>query len=484
MTSAAPNSEFSHEFERDTIALLLRSEGLLAQLRPVLRAEHFTHPAHVDFVGIILNFYQHYQRRPNEDEFINQVALILEPMKEDKKEEYLRVLEDILTREPSFGDDYAADKATEFCRYRAMATAVLESADIVRKRGDYSQIGEKVSAALAVGSGDGQLDTVVLSEIEMKSVEWLWKDKFPKRKLSLLVGNTSAGKSYFTTMMMARVSQGKPWPTEPSFRVERGSVILLTAEDDLEDTVAPRIAYHKGDLSKVIAIQGTRVRGETKWFDLAADAKRLEEKIKEIGDVRLIIIDPVTSYVGPTVDTHRDRDVRGMLNPLVALAMRQDVAILGIVHLNKSQDLQAIYRVSGSMAFVAAARAVWLVAQDKADPELRHFAPMKCNLTARPVGFSFRIQDDQVVIDLQSSPPDVEELTDSRKPRPAKKIEEAKSFLREILKDGPMLAKEVTRAAKMEDITERTLKDAREQLRVRSAKGCGVNLGWSWYLAE
>ena len=127
---------------------------------------------------------------------------------------------------------------------------------------------------------------------------------------------------------------------------------------------------------------------------------------------------------------------------------------------------------------------MWLIARDKTDPELRHFAPMKCNLIARPVGFSFRIQGDQVVIDTQSSSPDVEELTDSRKPRPAKKIEEAKSFLREILKDGPMPAKEVIRAAKMEDIAEKTLKNAREQLGVRSTKGRSVNLGWSWHLPD
>jgi len=481
MTSAASNSEFSHEFERETCASLLRSERLLAQLAPVLRAEHFTHPAHKDFIRTILDFYHHYQRRPNEDEFIEQVALILEPMNDDnKKEEYMRVLEDILTREPSFGDDYAADKATEFCRYQAMVTAINESAEIVRKGRDYSQIGEKISAALTIGSGS-ELDTVTLSEVEMKSVEWLWKEKIPKSKLTLLVGDPNVGKSFFTTMMMAHVSQGRPWPTEPSFRVEKGSVILLTAEDGLEDTVAPRIANHNGDLSKVVVIRGTRVgRGEVRWFDLVADLKHLENEIERIRDVRLIIIDPVSAYIGAKIDTHRERDVRGALSPLAALAERRNVSIVGVVHMNKSQDLQAIYRVSGSMAFVAAARAVWLIARDKEESARRHFVALKYNLIEKPIGFSFEIRDGQVVIDTQSSPPDVEELVGATKPHSPEKLAEAEKFLKEILKSGPMPAKKVVHTAKLEGIAEDTLRRAKKRLGITSIKCQQEDGEWVW----
>src|SRR5258707_1089349 len=72
--------------------------------------------------------------------------------------------------------------------------------------------------------------------------------------------------------------------------------------------------------------------------------------------------------------------VRKMLQPLIDLAARYKTAIVGITHLNKSIGQQAQYRTMGSLAFSAAARAVWGLAQDRDDPERRLLLPIKNNL--------------------------------------------------------------------------------------------------------
>ena len=45
----------------------------------------------------------------------------------------------------------------------------------------------------------------------------------------------------------------------------------------------------------------------------------------------------------------------------------------------------------GSVAFAAAARAVWLVCRDKARPDRRLFLPLKLNLAAEPTGLAFTV---------------------------------------------------------------------------------------------
>jgi RecA-family ATPase len=71
-------------------------------------------------------------------------------------------------------------------------------------------------------------------------------------------------------------------------------------------------------------------------------------------DVGLVIIDPISAYLGDT-DSHNNTDVRARLSPLAELAERYRVAIVCISHTNKSAGSSAIYRTSGSTAFVAAA---------------------------------------------------------------------------------------------------------------------------------
>lgn len=83
----------------------------------------------------------------------------------------------------------------------------------------------------------------------------------------------------------------------------------------------------------VSAVRNPGGKGQ-RTFNLQTDIELLERKIAKIGDVALVIVDPVSSYLGKT-DSHKNSEVRGVLEPLSEMAERTRVAILSITHFNK-----------------------------------------------------------------------------------------------------------------------------------------------------
>ena len=120
--------------------------------------------------------------------------------------------------------------------------------------------------------------------------------------------------------------------------------------------------------------------------------KALDEAIELTPDCRLVIVDPITAYCGG-VDSHKNAEVRGLLAPLSNLAERHEVAVVAVSHLNKSAGGSAIYRTMGSLAFTAAARAVWGVTKDKGDSQRRLMLPVKNNIAPDVMGLAYSIRD-------------------------------------------------------------------------------------------
>ena len=100
----------------------------------------------------------------------------------------------------------------------------------------------------------------------------------------------------------------------------------------------------------------------SRMFSLISDLEPLRRKIIEIGDVRLVLIDPISAYLGVgKVDSFRGTDVRAVLTPLTTLAVDTKVAVIGVMHFNKKTDVtNALLRISDSLAFGAvAASRLW-----------------------------------------------------------------------------------------------------------------------------
>ena len=105
----------------------------------------------------------------------------------------------------------------------------------------------------------------------------------------------------------------------------------------------------------------------------------------------LVIIDPITSYMGTRIDSHRTTDVRGVLEPLGRFADEAGVAVLAITHPPKAAQGSAINSFTGSLAFVATARMAF-IATEEPETERRLLLPVKHNLGPKAPGLAYRFE--------------------------------------------------------------------------------------------
>ena len=254
-------------------------------------------------------------------------------------------------------------------------------------------------------------------------------------------------------------------------------MILLSAEDDPSDTIRPRLDAAGANVSRVHILTAIRsaTGGDTageRSFDLTRDLHRLERAIGKVTDCRLIVIDPISAYLGGT-ESHKNADVRAVLAPLAALAARAGAAVVAVSHLRKG-DGKAIYRTMGSIAFVAAARGAWAVSADLDDPsrKRRLFTPLKNNLAVDVGGLAFELAPSvkSACLAWDSSPVTIS-ADEALSPRPddsRSAVDDAVEWLRDELKNGPVESKYLNAKASEEGISTPTLKRARSRLGVKA----------------
>jgi putative DNA primase/helicase len=330
-----------------------------------------------------------------------------------------------------------------------------------------------------------QVCTVRLSDVTSRPVEWLWPGRIPIGKLTLVSGDPGLGKSYVTLSVAAHVTRETQWPDGTS-APSSGNVILLSAEDDVEDTIKPRLESMGADHSLIVAINGVRCSdGGRREFDLLRDLDPLRELVSKHPNTRLIVVDPISAYCGRT-DSHKNAEVRAMLAPLATLAAEHAVAIVAVNHLSKGVGGKAVYRSMGSLAFAAAPRAVWHVGRDRDDSSRRLLLPVKMNISPEATGLAFRIIDGRVEWESQPIRMHADDLlaaeTD-RQPSDAPEREQAEQFLRELSAAGPVLAFDVQRHAGECGFSAATIRRAKKGLCVVvKREGFGVGGSWHWAL--
>lgn len=248
-----------------------------------------------------------------------------------------------------------------------------------------------------------QLDMPSLADVTEQPVEWLWHGYLPRGKVALLAGAPKVGKSFVTCDLAARVSAGLPWPDRAAWIMARagiesavaprGSVIMIAAEDAPEDTIRPRCRVAGGDLNKIYCLRGKRIvrEGREQVLDWTlADVAALEDAIRQIGDVRLVIIDPIMHYVG-AAEVYRDSTAREALRPLLGLAAESSACILLVTHTRKAYAATADDMVMGARAFVGLPRSIMHVTLDPDDRTVRHVVQTQSQYGPTMPGFRMRI---------------------------------------------------------------------------------------------
>jgi putative DNA primase/helicase len=356
-------------------------------------------------------------------------------------------------------------------------------------------LAEKADAANATALG---LQMTAMSAIASRSIEWLWPQRIAIGKFTMLAGEGGLGKSTVLFDIAARMSRGHVWPDGTSGTIPQ-SVFILSSEDDPADTIRPRLQAAGADLDKVYLLSMVRELSGTRQFSLQADLSRLEDRIREVGDVALVIVDPLTAYLGK-VDSNSNADVRSVLGPLSDMAARTRTAMIGNTHFAKSEGRSANQRVLGSVAFVNASRQTIIVTPDPDDKQRRLFLPSKTNISALETGLAFRIAQ-TLVEDAKGQATIVatrvawdekpvtmsanaalaalgkeEESGDAKSAR-----DEAAEFLREVLAEGPKPAREVITLAEEAGHSQKLLRSAREKLGIKPQRS-GFQGGFVWAL--
>jgi hypothetical protein len=341
-----------------------------------------------------------------------------------------------------------------------------------------------------------KLQSARASSFEMKSIQWLWPHRYALGKLGLLVGLPDEGKGQVFCDMAARVTKGWDWPCGEG-KAPKGNVILLTAEDDINDTIVPRLVAAGADLDRIEIVKMVRDHENDRMFSLVTDLDLLRKKIMEVGDVKLVQIDPITAYLGTgKIDSFRTTDVRSVLGPVVELAAELNSAIVGIMHFNKKTDVDnALLRISDSLAFGATARHVYAVVDD-AENDRKLLVKAKNNLAAagnkslayrfagREVGedaktgkviFAPHILWEDNHVDVTAT--EAMQASSTKSPRAREK---AKQFLTDILANGPVLKTEIEEAADANGISGRTLFRAKDDLKIVVEKDRKKDGKWYW----
>jgi len=344
------------------------------------------------------------------------------------------------------------------------------------------------------------LEILSAGDFPARPVEWLWPGRIPLGKVTLLAGDPGLGKSLVALDVASRVSSGACWPdpqtespepgvesytsgSPPSIldtRPSSGSVLILTADDDIGDTIRPRLEAHGANLQSVFFLPALA--------DLRHDFQRLEKALERIPDCRLIVIDPVNAYVGPS-DAHFHTVVRKVLEPLARLATQKRIAVLAVTHLRKHEGA-AILRANGSLGFVAAARTVWTICRDKHDAGRNLLLPVKNNLRPLGTGLAYTIESHPALnaplVRWHSAPitASAEEafrpLPKSRGPQ-AEERQAASRWLSETFARGPRAASEVFEEGEQRGFHVRTLRRAFHDLGGQTNYR-GFLEGWWWTL--
>jgi RecA-family ATPase len=174
------------------------------------------------------------------------------------------------------------------------------------------------------------------AEIPPEKIEWLWLGRLARGKHTCIAGEPGTGKSQLSIAMIAAVTTAGEWPCGEG-RAPLGSAIILSAEDGPADTIVPRLLAAGADLGRVHIVSAVcNVDGKgRRAVNLQSDLELLEQKIAGIGDVNLIVIDPVSSYLGKA-DSHKNAEVRSVLEPIGEMAERTRVAVLSVTHFSKA----------------------------------------------------------------------------------------------------------------------------------------------------
>jgi hypothetical protein len=333
------------------------------------------------------------------------------------------------------------------------------------------------------------------ADIEPLLVEWLWHPRVPLGMLTLFGGDPKLGKSFVTLAMGAAVSRGWSLPGDDA-PAGPGGIVVMSAEDDAARTIVPRLTAAGADLSRVHLLESVILTsGAEALPSLRTDMEKIEAAVARVADCRLIIVDPVSAYLGG-VDDHKNAELRGVLSPLKAMAERTGAAVVLVTHRPKSGSTNSRHSFIGSIAYVGACRANFLFMRDPDDPAYRRvlICESGCNLAGDIPTLAYTIGDagygptvlwerDPVAMTAEQAL--AKEIEANEDPTRRAEHDAVDTWLRDRLAQAPALAKDIEREGREAGFSKASLDRAKLRIGAQSKRnGFGKGSKCYWLMPD
>jgi hypothetical protein len=330
-------------------------------------------------------------------------------------------------------------------------------------------------------------NVVAVNEIPRAGVEWLWPGRLPLGKVVLLEGDPDVGKSTIAAEITARVSAGRSMPDGVTGR-GASSVLWLSGEDGISDTLRPRLEAAGAALDRVFVLRAVEREKRDGTIESAIplipdDLYLIEQAVADCA-VSLLVIDVLNVFLSPRINSWSDHDVRRALQPLNAMAERTGTCVLALRHLKKGAESKALYKGGGSIGIIGAARAALLLAMDPDDPsgKRRVLATTKSNLATKPAALALTLESDETfgcaLVRWHGAVRfTADDLVAGK--RSSSAVAVAEEFLRGLLSESERLTNEVKVAADEAGVSWAAVRRAKGRLGVEARKDADA---WWWRL--
>lgn len=299
-------------------------------------------------------------------------------------------------------------------------------------------------------------DCEFLAEVPQRPLIWLWRDRIPWNKLTLIEGPAESGKSLLAIDLAARASRGEPLPGDANEKFREFRVLIASGHDDVHDTIIPRLKRAGGAIDQLCRISRIeRSLGDEEPFakrrmQLPRDLLYFEESISDAA-ADIVIVDPLSHFCQTrqaTVST---------LEMLDDMASRISIPIIATLPAMTFRD--ALGRWQSRPAFSdAPARCVWSIAADPQDAQRRLLVSTRMTFTTPGPNLAFRIVDGRIAWEaFPELPCDL----------PIHEQDEAVEWLRSMLQEGEQRGSIVRHQASEFGLSAKMIRRARKTLKVK-----------------
>ena len=197
-------------------------------------------------------------------------------------------------------------------------------------------------------------ELMTLEGIKPEPPRYTWEPYIRLDNINVIRGDGGAGKTMLIMAVAAAITTGIQLPDMPgALRCGQGAVIYYGTEDD------PGEYAYRAEMCGCDP-KHMHIMTESSVLPALSDLSDIRRHIKDTG-AKMIVFDPLQSFLGAKTDMNRANEVRPLLDGLRGLCREMECTAVIVEHLNKAAQQKAVYRGIGSVDVTNAARSVILV---------------------------------------------------------------------------------------------------------------------------